>query len=61
MGVLVTALLFYTLAKSKPLADFLDSVSDTELSAREKLKAFFDVWKSTDSPKSRNPESAPTK
>jgi Mg2+ and Co2+ transporter CorA len=46
MGVLVTALLFYTLTKSKPLADFLDSVSDTELSAREKLRAFFDVWKS---------------
>ena len=60
MGVLVTALLFYTLAKSKPLADFLDSVSDTELSAREKLRAFFDVWRSSDSPKSRNPVRTPT-
>ena len=60
MGVLVTALLFYTLAKSKPLADFLDSVSDTELSAREKLRAFFDVWRRSDSPRSRNPVRTPT-
>jgi hypothetical protein len=49
VGVLVTALLFYTLAKSKPLADFLDSVSDTELSARAKLRAFFNVWKKASS------------
>jgi hypothetical protein len=38
VGVLVTALLFYTLSKSKTLADFLDSVADTELSALAKLR-----------------------
>ena len=44
MAVAVTALLFYTLAKSKALADFLDAVSDTRLPVRAKFRAFFDVW-----------------
>lgn len=44
MAVLVTALLFYTLAKSKSLADFLDAVSDTRLPLRAKFGAFLDVW-----------------
>jgi hypothetical protein len=44
MAVLVTALLFYTLAKSKSLADFLDAVSDTRLPVRAKFKAFLEVW-----------------
>lgn len=43
--VLVTALLFFTLAKSKALADFLDSASDERLSVRTKLAAFLNVWK----------------
>ncbi|HEU0199309.1 MAG TPA: CorA family divalent cation transporter [Burkholderiaceae bacterium] len=47
VGVVVTALLFYTLAKSKALADFLDSVSDTELPTRAKFRSFFDVWRKT--------------
>jgi len=48
MGALVTTLLFYTLAKAKPLADFLDAVSDTELPTRAKFRAFVDVWKRED-------------
>ena len=44
-GRAVTCLLFYTLAKSKALADFLDAVSDTALPTRAKLRAFLDVWK----------------
>jgi Mg2+ and Co2+ transporter CorA len=43
IGVLVTVLLFYTLAKSKPLADFLDALSDERLSSRAKLAALVDV------------------
>jgi CorA-like Mg2+ transporter protein len=43
--VLVTSLLFYTLAKSKPLADFLDSVSDERLPVRFKWAALLDVWR----------------
>jgi hypothetical protein len=45
VGVAVTALLFYTLAKSKALADFLDAVADDELGARAKWAAFFGVWR----------------
>jgi CorA-like Mg2+ transporter protein len=41
--VLVTGLLFFTLAKSKPLADFLDSVSDERLPVRLKWAALRDV------------------
>jgi Mg2+ and Co2+ transporter CorA len=33
--VAVTALLFYTLSKSKALADFLDSVSDERMSTAD--------------------------
>jgi hypothetical protein len=44
MAVLVTALLLYTLAKSKSLADFLDAVSDTRLPLRAKFRAFVDIW-----------------
>jgi hypothetical protein len=46
MGVLVSALLFYTLAKSKPLADFLDSMSDERLPVAAKWRALVNVWKS---------------
>jgi hypothetical protein len=45
VGALTTFLLFYTLAKSKALADFLDAVADTTLPARAKLGAFFEVWR----------------
>jgi hypothetical protein len=45
MVVLVSALLFYTLGKSKALADFLDAVSDTRLPVRAKFRAFLDVWR----------------
>ncbi len=41
----VTALLFYTLAKSKALADFLEAVSDERLSASDKLGSLIDVWR----------------
>lgn len=44
MAVLVTALLFYTLGKSKTLADFLDAVLDTRLPLRANFRAFLDVW-----------------
>jgi len=50
IGVLVTALLFFTLAKSKALADFLDMVSDDELPVRAKFKAFLAVWRRDDRP-----------
>jgi hypothetical protein len=43
--VAVTALLFYTLSKSKALADFLDSVSDERLSTSAKLQALVNVWR----------------
>jgi hypothetical protein len=46
IGLAVTGLLFYTLAKSKALADFLDSVSDERLSIRDKFGALMNVWKS---------------
>jgi hypothetical protein len=45
MGVLVTVLLIYTLAKSKPLADFLDSVADEHLPVAAKWRALVSVWK----------------
>jgi len=51
IGALVTFTLFYTLAKSKALADFLDSVSDTELPLRAKFRAFLRVWKSDRPPR----------
>jgi hypothetical protein len=40
----VTALLFYTLAKSKALADFLDAVSDERLGGSAKVASLFAVW-----------------
>ena len=43
--VAVTALLFYTLAKSKALADFLDSVSDERLSTSDKVQSLINVWR----------------
>ena len=42
---LITALLLYTLAKAKALADFLDAVSDTALPFSAKVRSFFAVWK----------------
>jgi hypothetical protein len=41
----VSALLFYTLAKSKRLADFLDAVSDEKMPTGRKYTAIFDVWR----------------
>jgi hypothetical protein len=43
--VAVTALLFYTLSKSKALADFLDSVSDERMSTATKMEALINVWR----------------
>ena len=43
--VAVTMLLFYTLSKSKALADFLDSVSDERLSNSAKVQALINVWR----------------
>jgi hypothetical protein len=45
MGLVVTGVLFYTLAKSKRLADFLDAVSDDRLTLRDKLGVFAAVWR----------------
>jgi hypothetical protein len=46
----VTALLFYTLAKSKRLADFLDAISDERMPARRKLDTLAQVWRSDRTP-----------
>ena len=39
-----TWLTLYTVVKSKRLSDFLEALSDERLSARNKLRAFIDVW-----------------
>ena len=39
-----TALVFYSVAKSKRLADFLEVLSDERASAGRKMKALIDVW-----------------
>jgi hypothetical protein len=41
----VTALLFYTLAKAKALADFLDAISDERLSTSDKVQSLINVWR----------------
>jgi len=41
----VAALLFYTLAKAKGLADFLDAVSDERLRTPDKVQSLFNVWR----------------
>jgi hypothetical protein len=41
----VTTLLFYTLAKAKALADFLDAVSDERLSTSGKVQSLINVWR----------------
>jgi hypothetical protein len=38
-------LTFYTMTKSKRLSDFLEALSDERLSARAKLAALLDVWR----------------
>jgi len=43
--VAVTALLLYTLSKSKALADFLDSVSEERLGTAAKVQALINVWR----------------
>ncbi len=43
--VVTTALTVYTMAKSKRLSDFLDSLSDERLDAWRKFKAFLGVWR----------------
>ena len=41
----VAFLTFYTIVKSRRLSDFLDVLSDEEVSARDKFKALLDVWR----------------
>ena len=41
----VTALLVYTVMKSKRLADFIETLSDERVSARRKLGALAQVWR----------------
>lgn len=41
----VSALLFYTLAKSKALADFLDAVADDRLRTSDKYRSLINVWR----------------
>jgi hypothetical protein len=38
-------LTFYTIVKSRRLSDFLDVLSDEAVSARDKFRALFDVWR----------------
>ena len=38
-------LTFYTIVKSRRLSDFLDVLSDEEVSARDKFMALLDVWR----------------
>ena len=40
----VTFLIFYSVVKSKRLADFLETLSDERVSARRKLRSLLDVW-----------------
>jgi hypothetical protein len=40
----VTALTLYTIAKSKRLSDFLDSLSSEQFSRRQKWRAFLQIW-----------------
>jgi hypothetical protein len=40
-----TFLTFYTIVKSRRLSDFLDVLSDEEVSARDKFRALLDVWR----------------
>lgn len=41
----VAALTFYTAAKSQRLSEFLETVSDSRLPFRHKLRAFLRVWR----------------
>ncbi len=41
----ITFLTFYTIVKSRRLSDFLDVLSDEQVSARDKFKALIDVWR----------------
>jgi hypothetical protein len=41
----VTAFLFYTLTKSKRLADFLEAISDERMPVRQKFGALVNVWR----------------
>jgi hypothetical protein len=41
----VAAFLFYTLTKSKRLADFLDAIADERMPARQKFGTLVDVWR----------------
>src|SRR5499426_318153 len=40
-----TALTAWTIARSRPLSDFLEALSDERLSTREKLASFIAVWR----------------
>ncbi|HVN35784.1 MAG TPA: CorA family divalent cation transporter [Casimicrobiaceae bacterium] len=50
MIVAVSALLFYTLIKSKRLSDFLEAISDERLPARSKLQSLLNVWRKPQRP-----------
>ncbi len=41
----VAALTFYTAAKSQRLSEFLEAISDSRLTARQKLRTFVRVWR----------------
>jgi len=41
----VAFLTFYTIVKSRRLSDFLDVLSDEQVSALDKFKALLDVWR----------------
>jgi hypothetical protein len=58
VAALVSAVLFYTVAKAKPLADFLDAVSDPHLRTRAKFAALLAVWRTPPQPGPPTPSSA---
>jgi len=45
VGLVVATLLLYTIAKAKPLGDFLDAVSDERLPLKAKVGALLAVWR----------------
>ena len=44
--ILTSAVTLYTVAKSRGLSEFMDALSDDQVSWRAKMKAFRNVWAS---------------
>jgi hypothetical protein len=48
--ILVAALTFYSIVKSKPLSNFLEALSDERLSSTDKFRSLLAVWKGKPAP-----------